>query len=161
MGKLPFGHDNVLFSPPCSNKPNCPFHYTASSTSGQPLGSFPHGGNVQLISIDTLGERWSARISTRTSTSLMLECGYCRTNMANPLVNTPSLTPPFIPSLTLRSMAAGPVFPLSGENLLQQTLRLTATCTVFGLVVYTGNESKYGLNRGKPPSKVGNFFFQQ
>ena len=49
----------------------------------------------------------------------------------------------------------GPVFSLNGDHLLQQTLRLTsAPQTVYALVVYTGNESKYGLNRGKPPSKL-------
>jgi len=42
---------------------------------------------------------------------------------------------------------------ISGDQLLQQTTRVANTDWVYGVVVYTGNETKFGKNRGHPPFK--------
>jgi phospholipid-translocating ATPase len=50
---------------------------------------------------------------------------------------------------------APPSVPLSidGAQLLQQTCSVANTEWVYALVVYTGNETKFGKNRGQPPTK--------
>lgn len=45
-------------------------------------------------------------------------------------------------------------FPLTSENFLQQTIKIQNTGFVLGLAVYTGNETKFGMNQGDPPSKL-------
>jgi phospholipid-translocating ATPase len=48
----------------------------------------------------------------------------------------------------------GEPLSISGEQLLQQTCLLANTEWVVGMAVYTGNETKFGMNRGQPPSKL-------
>ena len=43
--------------------------------------------------------------------------------------------------------------PLTGAQLLQQTTRIKNTDWVYGLVVYAGNQTKYGCNKTAPPVK--------
>jgi magnesium-transporting ATPase (P-type) len=46
------------------------------------------------------------------------------------------------------SLPAGDALPLSGEQLLQQATRLRNTDKIYGIAVYTGNETKFGMNKG-------------
>jgi phospholipid-translocating ATPase len=47
----------------------------------------------------------------------------------------------------------GNVLPLSASQLLLQATHLRNTDWMFGLVVYTGNETKFGKNKKTPPTK--------
>lgn len=46
-----------------------------------------------------------------------------------------------------------PPYPLTPRNLLLQATHLRNTASVLALVVYTGNETKFGMNKRSPPLK--------
>lgn len=53
----------------------------------------------------------------------------------------------------LRMGAGAPVTALSSSQLLLQATHLRNTDWVYGLAVYTGNETKFGMNKKSPPTK--------
>lgn len=57
------------------------------------------------------------------------------------------------PSLGQGVPDSNPV-PLTGDNFLQQTIKIQNTGFILGVAVYTGNETKFGMNQGDPPSKL-------
>ena len=52
------------------------------------------------------------------------------------------------------SESKGKPLALTSEQLMQQACTVVNTDWVYGLVVYTGNETKFGNNKGAPPSKL-------
>lgn len=58
------------------------------------------------------------------------------------------------PSPNLEAPRAQEPIPISSPQLIQQTTSIRNTEWIYGLVVYTGNETKFGNNKGIPPLKL-------